>query len=259
MRVVSIVLSLSLTATAAAHAADAVGGEAAYYRGIDTFGAGDLAGARRAFLDALSELPAEHPLVAQTQYNLARMAEDQHEACEAEARFGAYLEAERSTDEGAAERVARARRARESAEAACHPPPLPTPQPADPEAAGPPASTGRVDAAGAAGTGPWPWVTGGLGIASAIVGGVFLGLAQRDVDEADDAYARFVDSGRADLDARDAVSTEVDALERDRAIGYVALGVGAALAAASVWLFLGDADSVRVGAAPGGGWVGVTC
>ena len=204
-------------------------------------------------------------------YNLARTAEMRGRACDAAAAFDEFLASVAPDNVAEARHVEVARASREKARAACPPPPAPAsvavaPSPptvaADPVVAVPPtlpvppatpAIVAPLDVAQPEATrtaSPWKWVAGAGALGALATGGTLLVIGYGELDDARAAYGSYQDATtdtereRAERDTKSADSSG----RLHGTIGYVALGVGAALAGLTVWLFLRD-DA----AAPGAG------
>lgn len=92
--------------------------------------------------------------------------------------------------------------------------------------------------------GPWPWVTLGVGVASGVAGMVSFLDGEGDWDEIDSAPERGVFLTETEAD-----SLRTSGREK-RTIGFVAMGVGGALIATSVVLFVLDSPSQSVAWSP---------
>lgn len=229
----------------------------AYDAGRLAYERGDYATARAQFELALSLLPPADPLRSPTTYNLARTVQAQSAPCEALTHLRSYL-ALSAGDEGEARRRAKARAAVEEAEGACaaqraalRPEPVAEPplEPISDPIVGAP-----VEPAPARSW--WPWIAAGGTLVTAAVGLGFGATARGHVADADAAYARYVDGGRRDRDARAAVIDARDQADADNALSYTFLAVAGALAGVTTWLFWTE-PAVGLGAhvGPGGGYV----
>ncbi len=246
------------------------GGEALYHAGVEAFRAGDYATATVRFEAALKALPESHGLVAQSRYNIARALQELGRPCDAQAAFERYIVvAEDKPDE--ARRLAKARAALPDVGPRCvasRPAPAPAPAPParvavrpEPEpvtrAAEAPAlpteaGVAEVTDPDVSGRAIGGWLALGAGVVSVVVGGVMNAAAQDDLAGADSAYDDFIESGRADLDARDDVRTASDSAESGANTSYLLFGVGGALVGMGGWLLLtDDGASVAASVAPG--------
>lgn len=89
----------------------------------------------------------------------------------------------------------------------------------------------------------WAWAATGAAAASLAGGALLLVLADAAIDDGDTAMARFEESGRTSVSARDAVRDADSRVVTYATFGDAMLGLGAVLGGVAIWLWTSDPET----------------
>ena len=218
------------------------------------------------FEEVLGQMAPNHPLRALALYGAARANQrlgTPEAACKAAERFKTFIglpDAEPEKREKAAKGLGDllAKCASKDAVAPVPASPASTAAPAPAPASAQANATVAETASPPAPDRTWAWVATGAAGASFVGGALLLVLADAAIDDGDTAMARFEDSGRTSISARDAVRAADDRVMTYANLGYGVLGLGAALGGLATWLWVRDSGAATAWAPTPNGmiWTG---
>jgi hypothetical protein len=217
-----------------------------YERAVSASQEGRHDAAATLFDEVLGQMAPNHPLRALALYGAARANQrvgTADAACKAVERYKTFIglpDAEPEKREKAAKSLGDLLAKCASKDAVV---PAPASAAASTPAAAPAPASVQAPATVAPPPAPdrtWAWVATGAAGASLVGGALLLVLADAAIDDGDAAMARFEDSGRTSVSARDAVRAADDRVVTYANVGYGVLGLGAALGGLATWLWVRD-------------------
>lgn len=244
-------LAVATPAPAAAAGEDTT--DLLYERAVAASQEGRHDAAATLFDEVLGQMAPNHPLRALALYGAARANQrvgTADAACKAAERYKTFIglpDAEPEKREKAAKSLGDLLAKCASKDAVAPAPasaaastPAAAPAPASVQAPATVAPAAPTPAPAPAPDRTWAWVATGAAGASLVGGALLLVLADAAIDDGDAAMARFEDSGRTSVSARDAVRAADDRVVTYANVGYGVLGLGAALGGLATWLWVRD-------------------